>query len=151
MKIKVAFYVLMIIIGLAGCKAKKPIVVPSTYPVAEAIEIQATVQDTITMDEDTPPEVAKTEVVKLTHGNDMMRYCVILGSFIKEKNAVNLRSTLMNKGFVRSSIMQNNEGMYRVSAGCFNNDTQAKVELNRIRNAYPQFADAWLLQVKNAE
>ena len=90
----------------------------------------------------------KKEKVGLTDGADLMRYCIIVGSFIYRQNAINLRSDLMCRGFLGCSIMQNSEGMYRVSAVCDDTHADAARELIRIRRQYPQFRDAWLLEVK---
>jgi len=54
----------------------------------------------------------------------------------------------MRRGFLGCSIMQNSEGMYRVSAVCDDTHADAARELIRIRRQYPQFRDAWLLEVK---
>ena len=94
------------------------------------------------------PVTVKKEKVGLTDGADLMRYCIIVGSFIYRQNAINLRSDLMRRGFLGCSIMQNSEGMYRVSAVCDDTHADAARELIRIRRQYPQFRDAWLLEVK---
>lgn len=94
------------------------------------------------------PEPVKTEAVVKTHGNELMHYCVIVGSFIYEQNAINLRNSLACQGFSNTSIMRNRQGMYRVSAGCDDSWQTAWNEVCRIRQHYPQFRDAWLLEVK---
>ena len=102
--------------------------------------------DTLIVEEE--PVTVKKEKVGLTDGADLMRYCIIVGSFIYRQNAINLRSDLMRRGFLGCSIMQNSEGMYRVSAVCDDTHADAARELIRIRRQYPQFRDAWLLEVK---
>ena len=89
-----------------------------------------------------PVEVAVQEKVQDT---------LIVGAepvTVLKENAINLRSDLMRRGFLGCSIMQNSEGMYRVSAVCDDTHADAARELIRIRRQYPQFRDAWLLEVK---
>lgn len=167
---KATFYVLIIIASLAACKSQKPVVIPPSSPEAGTIEMKPGTPETETSEVN--PNAAGTEIVirgsirdtisissiparpetvKQTHGAaaDMMHYCVIVGSFVNEQNALNLQKYLQNKGFGRTAIMKNDKGMYRVSATTFNDAEQAQIELARIRKTYPQFADAWLLEVKN--
>ena len=84
----------------------------STQPVEVAV--QEKVQDTLIVEEE--PVTVKKEKVGLTDGADLMRYCIIVGSFIYRQNAIT--------------------------------HADAARELIRIRRQYPQFRDAWLLEVK---
>lgn len=117
----------------------------TTQPVQ--LTVQENVRDTIILEEEEKP--VRQESVKLTQGKDLMRYCVIVGSFVYKQNAVDLRNKLMGYGFFGSSIMQNEEGMYRVSAVCDDTSADAWREVYRIRSQYPQFRDAWMLEVKD--
>ena len=105
------------------------------------------VRDTAVAEEVAEP--AKAEAVVKTHGDELLHYCVIVGSFVNEQNAVNLRNSLMRQGFSGTSVMRNDQGMYRVSAGCDDSWRDAWSEVCRIRNRYPEFRDAWLLEVKS--
>lgn len=132
---------------LACCKSNKKMMRSEVgYVSARPVEVtvQERVQDTLIVEE----EPVKKEKVDLTDGADLMRYCIIVGSFIYQQNAINLRADLMRRGFLGCSIMRNSEGMYRVSAVCDNTHADATQELIRIRRQYPQFRDAWLLEVK---
>lgn len=133
---------------LFGCKSRKTYsdnirfsqVVPEAVNESKPDVLQKdTLEEQITVLE---------EQVTLTHGTDMMHYCIILGSFVNEHNAVDLRAALIKEGFTRSSIMQNKAGMFRVSAVCYNDESQARAELLKIPHQYPQHADAWLLITK---
>ena len=135
---KIIIYLMVIMLALAGCKAKKSYTAPVPPEQPQAVVEEVVAEEQITV---------KQEDVKLTHGTDIMRYCIILGSFVNEQNAVGLRKSLIEMGFTKSSIMQNKEGMYRVSAACYDNDAQARAQLLEIRRQYAQFQDAWLLQV----
>lgn len=135
---------------LACCKSKKNLMTSEgsnlTRQPAEVV-VKEEIQDSLTIS--VRPDNLRREDVKLTQGDTMMRYCVIVGSFMYEQNATRLRAKLVRMGFLGSCIMQNHEGMYRVSASC-NNDLQAaQARLKEIRIQYPQFSDAWLLQAKD--
>ena len=139
---RILICLLALAVTLTCCKSNKRMIrsevgYVSTQPVE--VVVQEKVQDTLTV---------KKEKVGLTDGADLMRYCIIVGSFIYRQNAINLRSDLMRRGFLGCSIMQNSEGMYRVSAVCDDTHADAARELIRIRRQYPQFRDAWLLEVK---
>ncbi|MGL5681822.1 MAG: SPOR domain-containing protein [Marinifilaceae bacterium] len=109
-------------------------------------------QTTIEIEKETPRKdekvVIRQEEVTLTQGAEIMQYCVIVGSFINDSNAINLRASLVQKGYTDSNIMQNRQGMYRVSVACSNSESAARSLLSKIRSNYPEFKDAWLLQTK---
>jgi hypothetical protein len=44
-----------------------------------------------------------------------------------------------------SIIMKNSAGMSRVSIAGFDEEASAREELLKVREQYPEFADAWLL------
>ena len=140
---RILICLLALAVTLTCCKSNKRMIrsevgYVSTQPVEVAV--QEKVQDTLIVEEE-PVPVRKEKV-------GLMRYCIIVGSFIYRQNAINLRSDLMRRGFLGCSIMQNSEGMYRVSAVCDDTHADAARELIRIRRQYPQFRDAWLLEVK---
>lgn len=144
---KTGICILIIGLMLSACQSGRKVSARragfvTTEPVD--LTVRETVQDTLFVEE--KPEPARTEAVVKTHGADLMQYCVIVGSFIYEQNAVNLQSSLMQQGFLGSSIMRNSEGMYRVSTGCSDSHANAWKEVCRIRSEYPQFHDAWLLK-----
>lgn len=145
---RIVFCILMTGLLFTACHSNKKMANLAKFTSVEPVNVtvQETVRDTLVVEEEPLP--ARTEAVVKTHGADLMHYCVIVGSFVNKQNAINLRSSLMNKGFLGSSIMQNNEGMYRVSAECSDSHEEAWKEVCRIRSQYPQFRDAWLLEVK---
>lgn len=144
---KIYLCLLIIAVTLTCCKSRKGMV-NSAYVSTDPVEM-AVVEKTQEEEVVEAPVTIKQEEVILTHGNDLMRYCVIVGSFINEQNAVNLRAKLAEMGFTNTSIMRNNEGMYRVSAVCDDTEADAREELSQIRTGYSQFRDAWLLMVKD--
>lgn len=144
---KIYLCLLIIAATLTCCKSRKGMV-NSAYVATDPVEI-AVVEKTQEEEVVEAPVTIKQEEVVRTHGNDLMRYCVIVGSFVNEQNATNLRAKLMEMGFTNTSIMRNNEGMYRVSAVCDETEADAREELSQIRTEYSQFRDAWLLMVKD--
>lgn len=144
---KTLIYLFVVAMVFTGCKTNRGYTSSvqrnaETTPVEEVV----TQEEEETVVEEKVP--VRSEEVKLTHGTEMMKYCVILGSFVNEQYAVDLRNNLMEMGFTKSCIMQNNQGMYRVAAVCFSNEAQARAELIKIRHQYSQYADAWLLITK---
>lgn len=116
-------------------------------PPSVELNVQETIRDTLVVEAADPglPE----EQVSHMDGAALMQYCVIVGSFMYQQNAIRLRNDLMRQGFLGSSVMRNNEGMYRVSLLCSDNWNYAQRELERIRSRYTRFSDAWLLKTKN--
>lgn len=145
---KTAILILFLGGTLMACQTRKKMFRPSAAvtPVPAQVYTQETIRDTMVIEAE--PEPVQSEKVVRTHGTELMHYCVIVGSFIYEQNAVNLQDKLVQLGFLCTSIMQNDEGMYRVSAECDNSHQDAWQEVCRIRRLYPQFHDAWLLEVK---
>ena len=142
---------LLLLLGvvLTACHSRREMTVRQqaevvSFPVESD---QERVRDTAVAEEVAEP--AKAEAVVKTHGDELLHYCVIVGSFVNEQNAVNLRNSLMRQGFSGTSVMRNDQGMYRVSDGCDDSWRDAWSEVCRIRNRYPEFRDAWLLEVKS--
>lgn len=146
---KAIICLLVMAFSLACCKSKEKVMsTDSKYLTSQLVEmtVKENIRDTVTME--ISEQIPRQEQVKLTQGTELLRYCVIVGSFMYQQNAVRLRSSLAQQGFMGCSIMQNDEGMYRVSAVCADSQAEATSELLNIRRSYPQFADAWLLEVK---
>ncbi|CCZ08138.1 DUF5723 family protein [uncultured Culturomica sp.] len=74
-------------------------------------------------------------------------YHVILGSFKSKLRAERLQGRLVKQGFKEAKIMQNEQGMYRVSAVAFSQREEAWAKVFEIREKYVQFFDAWALKV----
>lgn len=97
---RILICLLALAVTLTCCKSNKRMIrsevgYVSTQPVEVAV--QEKVQDTLIVEEE--PVTVKKEKVGLTDGADLMRYCIIVGSFIYRQNAINLRSDLMRRGF----------------------------------------------------
>ena len=131
-----------------GCGSSKRVYAPpfeeeATTTVATTGTAAAQTQTAAQRPEERPV-VTREEKVTMTHGDEMKRYNIIVGSFANEDNAVKLRARLVGEGY-HSIIMLNEKGMRRVSIAGFDEEAPARAELLRIREQRPEFADAWLL------
>ena len=107
----------------------------------ETVVVKENVQTTA---QNTKPVVSREENVTMTHGDVLKRYNVIVGSFSNVDNALKLQAKLNGMGY-HSIIMKNSAGMSRVSIAGFDEEASAREELLKVREQYPEFADAWLL------
>lgn len=95
--------------------------------------------------------VVKQEKVKVieTQSNEKAgRYYVILGSFKVLENARNFRQQLINESFL-PSILENEEGLYRVSVSSYDDEQMARQRIASIRERYEKYSDLWLLIQKD--
>ena len=132
-----------------SCGTNKRVYAPpfeeeETETVVEKENVQTTAQNPTKKTENTKPVVSKEENVTMTHGDVLKRYNVIVGSFSNVDNAVKLQAKLNGMGY-HSIIMKNDAGMSRVSIAGFDEEEAAREELLKVREQYPEFADAWLL------
>jgi len=75
---------------------------------------------------------------------DLNQYFVILGSFRSADNANRFMDGLVTKGF-QPVILISESGLHRVSIDSFPDELVARTRVQRIRNNYPEYKDAWLL------
>ena len=132
-----------------SCGTNKRVYAPpfeeeETETVVVKENVQTTAQNPTKKTENTKPVVSREENVTMTHGDVLKRYNVIVGSFSNVDNAVKLQAKLNGMGY-HSIIMKNNAGMSRVSIAGFDEEGAAREELLKVREQYPEFADAWLL------
>ncbi|WP_291856313.1 SPOR domain-containing protein [Marinilabilia sp.] len=88
-------------------------------------------------------EKVKTVDVDETSEN-IFRYYVIIGSFRYVDNARNYKTDLIREGFV-PVILENENGLFRVSVAAYNEEQPARNNISSIRRNYPKYADVWLL------
>ena len=90
--------------------------------------------------------VVRTEAVKPIDETDrtVYRYYVIIGSFRNISGARQEKATLEKKGFT-PVILENEDGLYRISAGGYNEENAARAKISGIRAAYEEHRDVWLL------
>jgi len=96
-----------------------------------------------------PPKAeitVRTESVKLVELTDraMYRYYVIVGSFRNIDGARQYSADMVKKGFT-TEILENEDGLYRISAGGYDEENVARTRISGIRAAYKEHEDVWLL------
>lgn len=130
---------------------KKKVKVAAEPPVEIVIAPVPVKKDTV--QPDTTPHVdpvapMKEEKVTDMEGSKIKACYVIVGSFKSKQRAEALREKLIFMDFKESTILQNEDGMYRVSALSVEDHASCWEEVYRIRKKYPQFSDAWGLTVR---
>ncbi len=90
--------------------------------------------------------VVKEEKVKVIDEDNMelFNYYVIIGSFRVLDNAKNYKQELFAEGF-NPVLLENENGLYRVSVAAFNKETPARNKATSIRDQYSNHDDTWLL------
>ncbi|WP_066631168.1 SPOR domain-containing protein [Labilibacter marinus] len=93
------------------------------------------------------PIVVKEEKVKVIESEDHVahKYYVIIGSFKVLSNAKNYKSSLSEEGFTNPTILENENGLYRVSIAAYNDENDARTKVGSIRTKYEKYNDTWLL------
>ena len=92
------------------------------------------------------PIVVKEEKVKVIESKEdiAQKYYVIIGSFKVLDNARNYKATLNQEGFT-PIILENENGLYRVSVAAYNEENNARDKVSTIRNNHEKYSDTWLL------
>lgn len=96
--------------------------------------------------------VVKEEKVTIVETNaettdENNKYHIIIGSFKQIKNARSQCQDAISKGFY-PSIMENEEGMYRVSICSYVSESVARTKIAELRKKYTEYVGMWLLIVK---
>ncbi len=107
--------------------------------VADTIETKAQEVEQLTV-------TVKEEKVSIIESADTQRsgkYHIIIGSFKQLENARTLSNNAIKQGFL-PSIMENEEGMYRVAV--FTGDeASARSKLSEMRTTHAEYVGMWLL------
>lgn len=92
------------------------------------------------------PVVVKEEKVKVVDEpeTEVFKYYVIIGSFRVLNNAQNYKKDLRAEGFM-PVILENENGLYRVSVSAYNDEMPARDKIDSIRNKFEKYGDVWLL------
>ncbi|GAF05648.1 SPOR domain-containing protein [Saccharicrinis fermentans] len=92
------------------------------------------------------PIVVKEEKFKVIESEDDIayKYYVIIGSFKVLNNARTYKNTLIEEGFT-PVILENENGLYRVSVSAYKNETDARNKVGYIRTEFEKYNDTWLL------
>ncbi len=90
--------------------------------------------------------VVKKEKVKVIEDKEteIFKYYVIIGSFQVLDNARNYKNTLTNEGFT-PIILENENGLYRISVAAYNEEMDARSNVDKIRTNFEKYNDTWLL------
>jgi cell division protein FtsN len=92
--------------------------------------------------------VVREEKVKVvenySNDNADYNYYVIIGSFRIIDNARNFKNQLVDEGF-QPVILENENGLFRVSVASYNDETPARNRIAGIRANYQKYSDVWLL------
>lgn len=145
------FFAILCVFALASCKTTKkqpevqytpPTNQPKVFTVPENTE---TTKPAAAVE----PVSLRKESVTFTEAADKSKneantYFVILGSFGQLDNAKNFRETLLNEGFA-PIILHSETGYYRVCVNSYKGETEARSRVTEIRQAFPKYADLWLL------
>lgn len=154
--------IIIVVMGailFSGCRSKR-----LTIPEAPAPAPRGTITDAMVVEEPVvvaPPvieelPVEEPEPIPLREerftfaqeadrvAQDLNQYFVILGSFRSVDNANRFLDALVTQGF-EPVILISESGLHRVSIDSFNDELVARTRVQRIRNNYPEYKDAWLL------
>jgi hypothetical protein len=72
------------------------------------------------------------------------KYYVIIGSFRYLDNARSYKKDLIKEDFV-PVILENENGLFRVSVAAYNEENPARQNIASIRRNYNRYSDVWLL------
>lgn len=115
----------------------------------DGIEVREEEKATGKSDGDNQPEiVVREEKVRSVDveekDENIYRYYVIIGSFRYVDNARTYKKELIDEGFV-PVILENENGLFRVSVAAYNEESPARQNIASIRNNYRKYNDVWLL------
>jgi cell division protein FtsN len=130
MKIKTFSFMFVCVMLLCSCKTTKKTTETPTLP-----EFNSKTEITV-----------RTESVKPIDPSErtMYGYYVIIGSFRNVTGARQTGSDLVSKGFT-PTILENEDGLYRISVGGYDEENAARTRIAGIRAAYEEHGDVWLL------
>ncbi len=117
----------------------------------ESPKVSTVVVEKKELSESESPIIMRSENISVASGEDESQddfgFYVIIGSFSNNDNAKKLKDQLLNKGF-SPVVMQNENGMFRVSVKQTNDEAEARAMITEIRSNLPEHKDVWLLKKK---
>lgn len=130
----------IMLLGLVACSTQKK-------SQSEANTEPPVVQSQETLIKPAQEIQEKEEVIIEEPGEELSiyKYYVIIGSFSIRENAMQHQEDIAQSGFI-SELLQNQEGLYRVSVMGTNDEQVARQEIFRIRKSHPEYEDTWLLK-----
>ena len=132
MKISSLSFIIVCVLLICSCKSTKNTVQNDTP---------------ILLEENSKTEITvRTERVKPIDSSNrtMYGYYVIIGSFRNIDNARKYHADMVTKGFT-SEILENEDGLYRISVGGYDEESVARSKIAGIRTTFEEHADVWLL------
>lgn len=147
------FYFLLVasMVIISGCsslkKGSSSFNDKSSSKTKESVRVKESVDDKPVVKAPAKEVVVKQEKVKIieTQANEKAgKFYVIIGSFKVLENARNFRQQLVAERFA-PSILENENGLYRVSVASYDDESLARTRIADIRSQYEKYADVWLL------
>ena len=130
MKIKTFSFIVVCALFFCSCKTAKKTESASPY----LAEINSKTEVTV-----------RTEKVKpIDQPDTLYGFYVIIGSFKNIENARQYKTDLTKEGFT-PVILENENGLFRISAGGYDDENAARLKIAGIRAAYESHKDVWLL------
>jgi predicted DNA-binding antitoxin AbrB/MazE fold protein len=111
-------------------------------PVVKPVEINAKAATMERMPVKTRAENFDIAVGEATSSNFKYKYHVVVGSFKEKTNAVSLQNILLEEGEKGAVVIVNEQTMYRVILGSFDEYKEAHTRISRMGD---RFIDAWVL------
>ncbi len=143
----ISFSVTALILGTCSCRSLQD-TGSSSFSDSDSpyVKEEPKVKPTVNENKTKKPIVVKEEKVKVIEENNALtfKYYVIIGSFRILDNARNYKKELYSQGFT-PVILENTEGLYRVSVSAYNEESNARDKVENIRQQYEQYSDTWLL------
>ena len=139
MNIKSLSFIIVCVFLMGSCKSTKKTVSDSPYLTEQNPATEVSVGSG-------KPVTVISEAVKPVDATDrtLYSYYVIIGSFRNLAGARQEKADFEKKGFA-PVILENENGLYRISAGGYNDENAARAKIAGIRAAYEEHADVWLL------
>jgi cell division septation protein DedD len=130
MNIRTFSFIIFCALLLSSCKTTKNIAQTPPLP-----EVNSKTEITV-----------RTESVKPIDETErtMYGFYVIIGSFRSVENARRECTSLVNEGFT-PVILENENGLFRISVGGYDEENAARAKIAGIRAAYENHRDVWLL------
>ncbi len=123
--------------------APKQVAAPAPRPVVEKpVEVKANVATVERKPVKTRNENFDIAVGESSSSNFKYKYHVVVGSFREKANAVSLQSTLLAEGEKGAVVVVNEQEMYRVILGSFDEYKEAHTRISKMGDRY---IDAWVL------
>jgi cell division protein FtsN len=95
--------------------------------------------------DESPDVTVREESVKpVDRSEKTYKYYVIIGSFRILSGARQYNTELVREGF-SPSILENDNGLFRISAGGYDEENAARAQIAEIRAKYSNHGDVWLL------